>query len=73
MPKFRLRFGGGEVRKIVNLPVGRAFPQKGRYTAKILKWECTWYVQGIAGEQRSRKGRSEDVCRRQGHDFGFSL
>lgn len=57
MPKFRLRFGGGEVRKIANLPVRRAFPKKGRYTAKILKWKCTWYVQGIARRTAQLEGK----------------
>ena len=34
MPKFRLRFGGGKVRKIANLLVGRAFPPKRKIHCK---------------------------------------
>lgn len=38
----------GEVRKMSKIHVGRVFPEKGRDTTKVLRWECAWHVQGMA-------------------------
>lgn len=48
MLKFGQMFEGGEVRKLSKIHVGKAFPEKGRDTAKALRWECTWHVRGTA-------------------------